>query len=198
MVGESMPGKREKNQEIRNFLTVLATAVISAILLVSFFLYSYSPSGRYEARNTLLDPSIMDQINYQDMHPGTGRRVRFYFDHIEFSSSDLKNGKAKASNIPLEAYREFYQMVSSEYSLNSINHEVEDYFFKLPYTVLTIHMQTSEGGQESGKVFQVVQFVPEDYFRVQLHGSDRAEWAYFYQQGLYRKMIDLFSNSPKL
>lgn len=193
-----MPSKQGKNQEIRNILAVLATAVISAILLVSFFLYSYGPSGRYEARNALLEPSIMDQINYQDMHPGTGRKVRFYFDHIEFSSSDVKNGKANTSNIPLEIYQEFYQIVSSEYSLHDINHEIEGYFFKPPYSVLTIHMRTNEGGLGSGKVFQVVQFVPEDYFRVQLHGSDQAEWAYFYQRGLYRKMIDLFSNSPKL
>ena len=77
-----------KNHDIRNILAVLGAAVICAGLLASVFLYYYGPSGRYLAGHTLLDPTIMEQINYQDKHPRQEKSIHFIFDHIEFSYFD--------------------------------------------------------------------------------------------------------------
>lgn len=189
----------ERNRDIRNILAVLGAAVICAALLASVFLYYYSPSGQYFAGYTLLDPAIIEQINYQDQHPRSGKKVRFAFDHIEFSYFDSQKGQVRLSPIPLETYKEFYHMVASEKSLRNLNEKILDLFLKSRPCLLTISMRTKEGSENAvTKIFQVVQFVQEDYFRVQLHEKNEGEWAYFYRPGLYHDVMHLFTHSTNL
>lgn len=190
--------KSHKNREIGNILSVLGAAVLCAGLLASIFLYYYSPSGRYLAGNTLLDPTIIEQIHYQDQHPRTGKNVRFIFDHMEFSYFDPQKGQMQISFIPLEVYQKFYTMVTSEKSLEETTHNIQDLFLKSRPSLLTISMRTKEGAENESKIFQVVQFVQEDYFRVQLHEKNDGEWAYFYHSGLYQKIMRLFTHSANL
>jgi hypothetical protein len=187
--------ERRRNRDIQNILAVLGAAVICAALLASLFLYYYGPSGRYLAGNTLLDPSIMDQINYQDQHPRTGKKVHFAFDRIEFSYFDLQNRQMRIFPIPIDSYQKFYKQVASEKSLLEVTQKIQSLFFQSHPALLTVSMRSKEGS-ESGtpKVFQVVQFISEDYFRVQLHEKNEGEWAYFYRPGLYQEIMRLFTN----
>lgn len=190
---------KQRNRDILNIFFVLGTAIVCAGLLASVFLYYYSPSGQYLAGHTLLDPSIMEQINFQDLQPETKRKERFSFDHIEFSHANSQKSQEHFSSIPLEAYQRFYTMVAMEKSLKEANQEIQDYFIKSQPSLLTIHMRTKEGNHPGiNKVFQIVQFVPEDYFRVQLHEKNEGEWAYYYQPGLYQKIMHLFTTRANL
>jgi hypothetical protein len=185
--------EKRRNRDIQNILTVLGSAVICAGLLALVFLYYYGPSGHYLAGNTLLDPTIIGQIHYQDEHSRTGKKVRFVFDHIEFSYFDSQKGQLHVSPIPLEAYQKFYKMVAFVKSLEEIK-DVEKLFLQSHPTLLTIRMRTKEGFEGMAtRVFQVVQFAAEDYFRVQLHGKNEGEWAYFYWPDIYQEIIHLFT-----
>jgi hypothetical protein len=183
-----------RNRDIRNILAVLGAAVICAILLASVFLYYYGPSGRYLAGNTLLDPSIMDQINYQDQHPRTGKKVHFSFDRIEFSYFDPQKRQMHIFPISVDNYQNFYKRIASEKSLLEVTQNIQQFFLQSHPALLTISMRSREGSENgAAKVFQVVQFIPEDYFRVQLHEKNEGEWAYFYRPGLYQEIIGLFT-----
>lgn len=185
--------EKRKNPDIRNILVVLVAAVIGAGLLSSIFLYYYGPFGRYLAGNTLLDPSIIEQINYQDQHPRTGKKVRFAFDRIEFSYFDTQMKQMHTFPISLEIYHHFYKKITSVKSLLEINQKTQNLFLQSYPALLTISMQSKESAENgAAKVFQIVQFIPEDYFRVQLHEKNE-EWAYFYQAGIYQDIIYLFT-----
>lgn len=191
--------EKQRNRDIRNTFVVLGAAIVCACLLASIFLYYYGPSGQYVAGHVLLDPTIMEQIHYQDLQPGRGRKVHLSFDHIEFSSSDSQKNQGQPSIIPLETYQSFYTLVALEKSLKQVDQEVQNDFHQSQTSILTIHMRAKEGqDHDINKIFQVVQFVPEDYFRVQLHEKSEGEWAYFYQPGLYHKIMQLFTPSTNL
>lgn len=191
--------EKQGNHDIRNILTVLGAAIVCAGLLASVFLYYYNPSGRYLAGYTLLDPVIMEQIHYQDQHLQTGKKMRFAFDHIEFSYFDPQKGQIYIPLIPMEAYHEFYTLVAPEKSLKEVSRQIQELFLKSSPSLLTIKMRATERNENgTTKIFQVVQFVQEDYFRVQLHEKNEGEWAYFYQPGLYQNVIRLFTHSAKL
>lgn len=191
--------EKTRNQDIRNILVVLGSAVFCACLLAGVFLYYYNPSGRYDAGNTLLDPAIIDSINYQDVHPSTGAKIRYSFDNMEFSYVNSQNKNVHLPLEGIESYQAFYSLVGSLQSIVNVGHEIQTLFLKPPYSVLTINLRSAQGNsKENNKVFQVVQFVPEDYFRVQLHGKNDGEWAYFYQPGLYQKIMELFTRHSTL
>ena len=184
---------KRKNREIRNILAVLGTAIICAALLASAFLYYYGPSGRYLAGHTLLDAATMEQVNEQDQQVKTRNKLRLTFDRIEFSYFDPQNKQMRHSFISRETYQKFYLMVADEKSLKEMSKNVQALFLQPHLTLLTIHLRT-RGGTENvaTKIFQVVQFIPEDYFRVQLHEQNEGEWAYFYRPGLYQEIMRLF------
>ena len=190
----------QRNRDIQNILTVLGAAIVCAGLLALLFIYYYGPSGRYLAGHTILDPAIIEQINYQDTHPRTGQKVHFIFDHMEFSYFDPQKGQVRQEAIPAENYQKFYTLIASEKSLDEVTDKIKDFFIKTRPTVLTTSMRTMESSEAlTTKIFQVVQFVQEDYFRVQLHEKqEQGEWAYFYRSGLYQDVMHLFTQSTSL
>jgi hypothetical protein len=190
-----MAMERRKHHDIRNILGVLGTAVISAGLLSLLFLYYYGPSGRYIAGQTLLDPTLIEQIDYPYQHPRSGRKVHFRFGHITFSYFDSQQGEVRIPSISLETYQRFYTIVASEKSLQELTQNVQDLFFKSNPSLLTMSMRTME--EAENRVTKVFQFIQEDYFRVQLHQKNEGEWAYFYRPGLYQDVIHLFTRSTQ-
>lgn len=185
--------EKRKNRDIRNILAVLGAAVVCAVLLASVFLYYYGPSGRYLAGNTLLDPSIVDQISDQNQQARRGKQVSFTFDRIEFSYFEPQKRQMTTSPVSLETYGKFYKQVAASKSLEEVTKNIQDLFLQSQPALLIIRMHTKEGKENTSKVFQVVQFIPDDYFRVQLRGKNEGEWAYFYQAGLYQNVIRLFT-----
>lgn len=188
--------EKSRNRDIQNLLSVLGAAVICAGLLALVFLYYYGSSGRYLAGNTLLDPAIMEQINAQDQHSRTKKKIHFAFDRIEFFYFDPQKGQMRTHAISVETYQNFYKMVAAEKSLEDEVRDIQDFFVNSHPSVLTINMRTIGKSENStNQIFQIVQFVQENYFRVQLHEKKEGEWAYFYRPGLYQDIMQLFTQS---
>lgn len=184
--------ERQKNQEIRNILTVLGSAILSALLLAFALIYYYSPSGLYIAGNTLLNPAMIEQMGLQGQHPKGDKRIYFVFDPIEFSYENSPN-QIRRTMVPLEVYRNFYTLIASEKSLREVKSQIQDLFIQSHPAVLSIKIHTVEDANHSPtKIFQNIQFVSEDYFRVELNDKP-GEWAYFYQPHIYTKMMELFN-----
>lgn len=192
--------EKRKNRDIQNIFIVLGAAVFCATLLAFFFLYYYGPSGRYLAGNTLLDSSTMNQIHYQNQQSRLGKKEHFIFDRIQFSFFDSQQGQMHTFPLSLETYQSFYKLVSSEKSLLELNQNVQNLFLRSHPALLTISIRPQERTEkgEIEQIFQVVQFVPEDYFRVQLHEKNEGEWAYFYRPGLYQEITRLFTKKVQL
>lgn len=174
-----------KNRDIKNLLIVLGSSVICAALLSYLFLYYYGPSGRYIAGHALLDPAIIKQINYEEKE-ANGQKVHFIFDKFEFSYFDKKLGKIVKIPVSQEKYKVFYQHISSLLSLE--NSKLEPLFMQPHRTLLTTSMKTDS----RSRIFQIVDFNEEDYFRVQLQGKEQGEWAYFFQPHIYQETMTLF------
>lgn len=189
-------GKEDyKNREIKNILLVLGTAIFCAGLLALVFIYYYGPSGHYLAGHTILDPTIMEQIKIEDKHPQTGRKLHLIFDHIAFSYFDPQKDQMRQQIIPLETYRTFYRLIVSEKSLEDVSANVKNLFLNARPAELTIHMRAFEDSDMvTNQVFQSVQFVQANYFRVQLHDNpEQKEWIYFYRPQIYQEAMKLFT-----
>ncbi len=183
-------------KQVRRVIAILGMAVLCACFLAALMLYFYSPSGRYLAGNALLAPSVMNQMHVRDKHPYTGQTVNFIFDQVDFSYFDRKQGHFIHYPISSDAYGAFYQLVASEKSLEKIEQEIQLLFQSYP-VLLTTKLRTDfNQAKVATKIFQIVQFTEQDYFRIQLHGNQtEGEWAYFYQAGIYEAIMRLFMAS---
>ncbi len=188
--------ERNQYRDVRNILVVLGIAVICAGLLASLLLYYYGPSGRYLAGNTLLDPAVIEQINAQDQHSRSKKKSHFIFDHIEFSYFESQKKQMSTHAISIEAYQDFYHIVAVEKSLKDVTKDVQNFFITSRPSILTINRRTIGKTENStNQLFEIVEFVQEDYFRVQLHEKNEGEWAYFYRPHLYQDIMRLFIQS---
>lgn len=188
--------KKNTRNEILKVTTLFFSAILSAILFAGYMIYYYGPSGIYLAENVILSPSMMDKINYKDSHPKTGQLVRFIFNSIEFSYFDKVSGNLRQFPVDEATYEEFYRLIQSAKGSESIMGEIQEQFDRGLASNLSIMMQTEERvSPPTTKVFQVIQFVESDYFRVQLLQGDNNPnpWVYFYQPGVYQKIMQLFT-----
>lgn len=180
---------------IKNILMLLVSAIFCGGLLTGFFLYFYGPGGHYLMGNILLNPSIIEKINYQDKDSETGLKVHFMFDRTTLSYFDPKSSAIKQKKISSEEYKSFYARVSSDKSLEVIPPQVIELFQHSESFLLTTLMQVAEFSKTSKRtqVFQEVQILKEDYYRLYLLGEgDRKEWVYFFHPGIYKQLNQVF------
>jgi hypothetical protein len=181
-----MAAEKGKNQEIKQFLAVLASAILSAALLTYFFISNFGPTGRYVAGYAMLDPSIVDNIDLRDHDPRTGKSLHFVFDSFAFSFFDPQARSDRTVLVSRDAYGQFYAIVSSEASLELDSADLQGMFSRSRPALLTASVRADTGpNQGTTKVFQAVELIPEDYFRVQLKGEKDGEWAYFYRPRVF-------------
>lgn len=180
-------------------MIVLGTAVFCALLIASAFIFYYGPSGNYAARDTLLDPSVIGQINYRDKQANGNRNLQLVFDKIEFSYFNKTLGKMDRNLVSFDRYEKFYTLVSKDVSVSEVPAMIQTLFDKTYPTLLTIQMRAKEGSIKTNQLFQEVQFIEENYFRVQLKTSEtKPEWAYYYHPNLYHEIINLFTAASEL
>lgn len=184
-------------KQIKQLLVVLSSAVIGGFLLAWIMIMYYGPSGNYIAGQTILSPDIIERINFKDTHPKTGQNVQFMFDHTEFVFFDYLRGSWQQKQISHQSYVKFYGYIANDKSLGDLKEEILDLFQKPSPTALITSVRTDT--TPIAKIFQVIQFTKEDYYRVKLHGQDdEGKWAYFYHSGLYQTILSLFANDTKL
>lgn len=184
-------------KQIKQLLTVLSAAVFGGFLLAFIMIMYYGPSGLYVAGQTILSPDIIEKINFKDTHPKTHQNVRFIFDHTEFVFFDYLRGTWQQKQVPSEAYSKFYQIVALDNSIDDITKDLLELFQKLSPTALVTSVRTDVS--PTAKIFQVIQFTKEGYYRVKLHGQEgEGEWAYFYHSDLFQLIMNIFASDIKL
>lgn len=188
-----------KCRDARNILIVLGSAVVCAVLLASAFIAYYGPSGSYVAGNTLFDPAIIKTIRNQGEHLSPEGKGSIVFERLEFSYFDPKEKEMQFYPISLETYGKLYHKIVNEKSLLGNIKEIQSLFLHSRPAILSVDLQTKKGsGNKLEKISQVVEFLSDDYFRVQLREERGEEWGYFYHRGLYLEMIKLATQSQTL
>jgi hypothetical protein len=166
------------NKEITRLVLVLGSSVIFAVAITAFFLQYYGPSGRYALSSALLEPKLLQQLNYNDTNAAIGQEDRYVFDHLVYEAGGIKK------DVPLDAYRQFFQEIQSDQSPVHGQLQLAQLFAPSPYRALLIyvHTESRSGWQNDKKIFQEVQFSQEgNYYRVLLHEQEPGRnWVYFY------------------
>lgn len=184
------------NNQVKQIIGVLSTAVFGGFLLAFFLIWYYGPTGQYKANQTVLAPEIIEGISFKDIHPQIGQNVKFVFDQTEFVYFDFVRGAWNQKPITSLSYSDFYHYIQGDASLLDLDQNVLQLFQKPTPTALvtTVRSEVSP----VAKAFQVIQFTKEDYYRVKLHGHlEEGEWAYFRHQGIYQKIMKLFIREEK-
>lgn len=183
-----------KKQQIKQVLLLLVAAMTSAVLLAGYMIGYYGPSGRYLAGNTMLAPAVMQRINEQSTHSKKRGEAKLIFDQIEFSYFDKGSGQRYQIPLSLEQYEQFYNQVAAEKSIVELTPEISQAFANSLSTNLTVSMHNDLHTTQQAAIFQMIQFVESDYFRVQLLGEKNTEeWAYFYHPSILQDVMSLFT-----
>ena len=182
---------KQQNHEVKNLLLVLSSAIICAGLLSLAFIYYYGPSGRYLAGNALLNPEVLETLEENNQQMKKGQKVYFVFDHIEFSYFNPQKQYTTIQKVSLEKYQQLYRLIASEKNIVEITEDIKKSFINNPVSLITSNKILDKSGS---KIFQIIQFAPQDYFRVKLNGDQiHEEWIYFYQHGIYSSILQLFT-----
>lgn len=183
-------------QQIRNLLTVLFSGLIAACLIAGFFLYYYGPTGKYVIKNTLLDPTLVDNLAYNDSENTSIRSSRYVFNGIEFSFYNSATKQSQTMQISTDKYKIFYENIYNDVSMLPVAPEVESLFNSAQLTTLSIHVRNESQmpGTNAQKTFQQVQIVPTgDYYRVELREQNSSnKWVYFYHPHIQNDILRIF------
>lgn len=183
-------------KDIRNLVMVLGFALFASFAVTTWFLYAYGPSGRYLAKNTLVEPSVLPQLNYNDMDPKTNQMDRYQFDKIVYTFWNKQKREQGSIDIIIPQYEQFYNLVLNDDSLLNPPQEVIDAFRKAPPSRLEIKVRTESniGYQKDSKDLTLVEFAENvDYWRVELNEADAVnQWVYYAHPKITEKVTKLF------
>jgi hypothetical protein len=185
--------KGTKKRRIRNLLLLIFSSIAFAGLFTFFMINHFGPSGRYMAKNALLAPMRMVDLQFNDYNPKTGGSSRFVFDKIEFSHYDPATSKWERLPVTHEQYARFYALIEGDESLGGDdNGEVSRLFHDahMASLVMTIRTESDAQWQAVTKVFQEIHFVPDgNHYRIELREDVKesigSRWAYFRHPGIY-------------
>lgn len=192
---------RSSRNQIRNLLLVIGSGVLIAIVFSLFLLYQSILPHTYELKNVLISKEVALGLNFNDKNPKTNGQSRFIFDKITFEFVDLKSGEKKTSQISLDQYQLFYELIQNQKSLSEPDDLVKRSFIVGTPSTLKIYVKTESPMpfQYSEKVFQEVDFASQGgNFRVLLRSTNKEEpYAYFRLENIYQDVLNLFqSESP--
>lgn len=178
--------KKSRVREIRNFLIVMSGGALCALLIAAFLVYYYSPTGRYEVDQVVLSPEVADKLT------PAGNQAGVVFDGVELVYYEGKDKGWVRREASGEAYSRFYGLIKDEKSLWDVPEAVKTAFeMEKPASIL---VRVKEGPVLAKRIFQEVQILPNDYFRVELRPVDeRSPWAYFHKDNLYDATQKVFS-----
>lgn len=192
---QEVPLNTEAKKQIRNILTLLLAGVLCGGLIAGYMIYRYGPSGKFIAGNIILAPETLDKINFADPDSKGRGKTRLVFDGAQFSFFEKNIGKVQKFPVTMENYEQFYNRVKPLVSLEKVEDKVKRLFDSHEIAILSITMRPeySYKDQTAVKLFQVIQFIESEYFRVQVPGAGGLdEWAYYYEPGLYPQLFNLF------
>lgn len=168
-------------RDIRNFLGVIFSGILCALLAAWLLVYYYDSGGRYVVDEVLLNPEVAGKLSHDDNHSG------LVFDGVEHVRYEGANKGWVRSPLSTEAYLKFYQEIQEIPSLWEVPQALVGRFSteKPESIVLTVKVENKKGASPSARVFQEVQILPDGYFRIELRqGNENNQWAYFYKKDL--------------
>lgn len=195
-----MEQKTQKQRDLKNILLILFTAIVGACLLTFGIISYYGPDGEYIAGHALLNPNMIERINYGDRMGSGGSNRRFMFDRTEFSYFNSQENKTIHLDVSLPTYQKIYDIIASDTHVSEPSKSVLETFLKSKPALLQTFMQEvgSAKTTKQTQLFQVMQIADTDYYRIQLHpGYDKEEWIYFYHPGFYQELMKFFSVNSK-
>lgn len=182
-----------KKKEITSLLSVIFGGGAFAVIVAIGLVYFYGPTGLYDAKHSLLSPDMLAELRYQDVNPQTGARNYFVYDGLEFTYFDQKAGKWKKESVSQEQYRKFYEVITSDVSIEQENDLVTDQFRAGYPAMLKILVHSEDRRSQATKTFQEVTFAFQgNYYRIELHEQASQEvWAYFFHEDIYKTAIEI-------
>jgi len=198
-MGPPIPSTSAK-KEIRRLFAVLIGGVVAAFLVVGWFAYKYSPSGRYKAQNILLSPETLS--HFSNTTPGS--RIRqtppFLFDRIEFYHQPSGGAQSEFYPVSLIRYENFFALLDGEEGDTEPIDNSFDIFTREGVSRLVIFVRNPKGTplKEKGFPFQEVQFSKgrRDLYRIELHnGEEAGRWVYFQNTALWSKIEKLLTET---
>lgn len=182
--------------DIRNLLGVIFSALAAAFLITGFFLYYYSPSGKYLIQNALIDPQLVDKLVFNDNNPKTGAFDRYVYDDMLFSYYDSDKKTWQKAKVSPDQYRAFYKIVQNDLSILEVPNDVLMLFNQENIAKLIIQVRTESHAawQDNTKPFQQIHILPTgDYYRVELREQNsKNQWVYFRHPHVYQDVIGIF------
>lgn len=178
LIGVYLDAMNEQRKQIFQLLAVILSAIGAAVVLAAVMLMSYGPSGRYVARNLLLSPEMLGQLDYRD---GTNR---YSFSHIE--SSFFREGKWNKGQIDLETYGKVYALLGAD---RSISGERRELFNREKLLTLSVIVK-QKGGEDTP--FQETDFAKNNY-RVELV-EEKGGYAYFDRDNIQEEIFQILGN----
>lgn len=185
-----------KARQVRALLLVFGSGIAMGIIVAIGMLYYYNPSGSYLAKNVLLTPENASTMRFNDSHSSRGND-RLVLNDIQFAYYDQAAKQTRRMHVDMDKYAQFYAMVSNETSLAYVDDKVKA-LFNTPHPssmVLKVKPENAQKSTDAAIPFLTIEFANDgNHYRVQLReqGSEDA-WAYFYYEGLYQKVLKLFT-----
>ena len=159
-----------RKAEASTLIVMLGSAFfVAAIVVVGLVLY-FGSSNTYRLHNILISP-----LELKD-------------GKIEFVHADTNKKEWRRYLISNKAYATFYNTLLAEVSIPGISDEVIEQFYKEQPSTLTL---TKSG------IFQQIEFLPDNLFRVLLRGtveggSLEEQWVYFRKPNIYYDVVEQF------
>lgn len=181
----------KKNRDIYNFVAVLGIAVACATLLAFFFIYNFGTKKDFTIGNILFDPSAVQQVEQDQKQTKQGKKIHFYFSQLEFSLLNSLNHQISRRPISLKNYYDLFHLIKTDKNLNDPK-DLDSVFIKSSPATLFVSLSSQVANEPVTVVSQEIQFIPEDYYRVELiDQTKKGEWIYFYHPHIYQQFLQL-------
>ena len=150
---------------------------------------NYGPTGTYHMDAVLLAPENLSNLRYREIDSRDGSGRSYVFEKLELAYPDAQARRWQRAEVPLQAYRNFYDFVKNEKGVDK-EPWMEDLFLAGDVMSLSVRVkpERSISGSWDRRSFQEIQFSPKrDLMRVELRVDTREEsWAYFIKPGIYQ------------
>lgn len=178
-------------KRIKKIYLIIAASVLCGFLIAFLLPLFKESSTSYVASQAILSPDIIENISLKDIHPKTNQIVTFSFNQNEFVYFDYLRGSWIQKEVSLKNYAKFYQLIALDANLSHIKDKTLELFQKISPTALITSIRTNQ--EPAAKILQIIQFIPQNYFRIKVSENSGEEWAYFYHADIYKEVMTIFT-----
>lgn len=171
-------------KDIRNFLLVLGSGVLVALLGVFWLVRVEGYERGLYAQEVLLSPETIEILSQKGGKSGQVESIDYsYFNQGKWTMTTLDKGP----------YQNLWDILNGDRGTARPDPEIIKLFEDQKVSTLAIYIRKEMPYQKEGlnELFQQMQ-VPlnGDYYRIQMHDNDhKGNWIYFYHPGIQNEII---------